>query len=404
VVTQLDTADTEEAWWQVPRRPRDRRVVGGVAAGIADELGVDPLLIRVIFVVLTIAGGWGLLLYGAAWLWSWWAGGEGPVTSRPKGRSAAARHTALALLTVGGLLVVRSLDVGFVDSLVWPTAALAVGALAVWQRTRAEDAALDAGRWAGLRIIAGIAMAAGGVAALLALNFDLSAARNLVLGFAVLLGGLALIIGPWILRTVDELTQERRRRIRSEERTEVAAHLHESVLQTLALIQRSADDPQTMTRLARRQERELRDWLYGGGEPVESSLRRALLDLAAEVEELHGTPVEVVVVGDLTLATGDGTSALMGAVREAVVNASKHSGAPRVDVYAEVGADTVEIFVRDTGVGFDPALVGGDRRGLADSIRGRMERAGGRCTITSEAGHGTEVELVLPIGPEEAQP
>jgi signal transduction histidine kinase len=159
-----------------------------------------------------------------------------------------------------------------------------------------------------------------------------------------------------------------------------------------------------MTRLARRQERELRDWLYGGGEPVESSLRRALLDLAAEVEELHGTPVEVVVVGDLTLATGDGTSALMGAVREAVVNASKHSGAPRVDVYAEVGADTVEIFVRDTGVGFDPALVGGDRRGLADSIRGRMERAGGRCTITSEAGHGTEVELVLPIGPEEAQP
>ncbi|MDG2113188.1 MAG: PspC domain-containing protein, partial [Actinomycetota bacterium] len=286
----MTTTHPTESWWQVPRLDKDKRIATGVAAGIAEEIGVEPVVVRTAFVVLTITGGWGVALYVAMWLWAAVRGDRCAVTSRPKGRSERHRLLAIGSCTLGLMLSIRELRLGFVDSLVWPTTVLALGFLVVWRRANDDDVDLTtslssrSSRWTGVRILIGIAMAAGGVATLLAFNLDLSAARHMVLA------GLGLILGPWIMRIVDDLTRERRLRIRSEERTEVAAHLHDSVLQTLALIQRNADDKQAMVQLARRQERKLRDWLYGGGGATEASLRRSIVDLAAEVEELHGVP------------------------------------------------------------------------------------------------------------------
>jgi signal transduction histidine kinase len=191
-----------------------------------------------------------------------------------------------------------------------------------------------------------------------------------------------------------QLGEERRERIRSEERSSISAHLHDSVLQTLAMIQRT-DSQQEVTALARRQERELRAWLYGRSIASEaSSLRPALEAAAARVEERDAVPVEVVVVGDAPMdeAIGDAVQA----AAEAMSNASRHSGAPVVTVFAEVEAGRLTIYVRDEGQGFDPARVGEDRRGIADSIVARLARHSGTAEITSAAGAGTEVKIVLP--------
>lgn len=398
----MTTTHRTESWWQVPRRNKAQRLATGVAAGIADELGVDPVVIRTVFVVLTITGGWGIPLYVLMWLWSAVVADDSVPTPRLKGRSERHRLLAIGLFTLGLMLLLRELRWGFVDSLVWPTAALSLGFLVVWRRAHDDEVDITASltngssRWTGIRILAGIGMAAGGVATLLAFNLDLSAARHMVLAFVVVLAGLGLILGPWIIRIINDLTRERRLRIRSEERTEVAAHLHDSVLQTLALIQRNADDSQVMVQLARRQERELRDWLYGGGGATEASLRRAILDLAAEIEELHGVPVDAVVVGDFELEIDDVTAALLGATREALVNAAKHATTAKIDLYTEVGEERIDVFVRDTGTGFDLDHIAPDRRGITDSIRGRMARVGGTCVITTAPGDGTEVELTVP--------
>jgi signal transduction histidine kinase len=192
-----------------------------------------------------------------------------------------------------------------------------------------------------------------------------------------------------------DLRDERTARIRSQERAEVAAHLHDSVLQTLALIQKAAASPSEVTRLARSQERELRHWLYAERYD-EATLAAALERAAAEVEHALAVPVEVVVVGDCP--ADERVGALVAATREAVMNAAKHSGAPTVDVYAEVEPALVSVFVRDRGRGFDPAAVPADRHGLSGSVVGRMERHGGTATVRSSAGTGTEVRLELPRG------
>lgn len=186
---------------------------------------------------------------------------------------------------------------------------------------------------------------------------------------------------------------ERRERIRSQERAEVAAHVHDSVLQTLTLIQKAAGEPTEVQRLARSQERELRSWLYAGRDTT-GTFERALDALGAEVEEVHGVPVEVVVVGDTAL--DERVSALVAATREAVVNAARHASAPVVDVYAEVEPTLVSVFVRDRGKGFDPGAVPEDRHGLAGSVVGRMVRHGGSAVVRSAPGEGTEVRLELP--------
>jgi signal transduction histidine kinase len=195
------------------------------------------------------------------------------------------------------------------------------------------------------------------------------------------------------VRLLRSLTEERSERIRSQERAEVAAHLHDSVLQTLALVQRS-DDPQQVAALARRQERELRAWLAGRPAPGQAArLAPALEAAAVDVEEHHGVPVEVVVVGDRELDPA--TEAVVAAAREAMTNAAKFGDGSTVDVYAESSPEALRVFVRDRGPGFDPTAVPEDRRGVRESIVGRMERHGGRALITSDPATGTEVELVL---------
>jgi signal transduction histidine kinase len=249
------------------------------------------------------------------------------------------------------------------------------------------------GRQSLLRLGLGAVLVLAGLGAFLAANDALAAARQVAIAIVVTVAGLALILAPWIRRMTTELAEERRERIRSEERAEMAAHLHDSVLQTLALIQRKADQPRELVALARRQERELRSWLYSGNGPVSGTLASAINDMAAEVEDVHGVDVEVVSVGDTQLTPT--VEALVQAAREAVVNAAKHSGAASVSVYVEAEGAHVTAYVRDRGHGFDPDDVQEDRRGIASSIRDRMNRHGGRATITSSSADGTEVMLEL---------
>jgi len=228
-------------------------------------------------------------------------------------------------------------------------------------------------------------------------------------GFLLVAAALVLLLGPWWLRIARDLVLERQGRARAEERADIAAHMHDSVLQTLALIQRQAEQPREVRRLARGQERELRTWLYGptgygqvgsppgaAGTPAASTVAEAITSAAAEVEDTYAIAVHPVVVGDCAL--DESLAALVQASREAMVNAAKHAEVGEVSLYAEVEPDTVHVFVRDRGVGFDPAAVPDDRHGLVDSVHGRMGRHGGAASLRSSPGEGTEVHLEMPRG------
>jgi signal transduction histidine kinase len=305
---------------------------------------------------------------------------------------------------------------------VWPAAIAGLGAGLMLARAGDADRArwreisgrlpgnpieaLRGGRGVWLRVVAGTSLLVIGIGTFLATTAAVAAVGRIGVAVLATAVGVALVFGPWIARLVQDLGEERRERIRSEERADMAAHLHDSVLQTLALIQRHAEVPSETRTLARRQERELRAWLYDerrraddGGAPL--TLAAALDALADEVEADHGgVEVGVVVVGDCPLDAG--LEALVKAVREAVVNAAVHSGAPEVSVYAEVAAGRVEAFVRDRGVGFDPAAVNGDRQGITRSIVARMARHGGRAILHSAPGEGTEVAIEVATAKEPA--
>lgn len=253
------------------------------------------------------------------------------------------------------------------------------------------------------RIGMGVLLVMVGAGALAASNGAFRAGRQALLGSAVLLAGVALTLAPWLIRLSGDLAYERRERIREQERAEIASHLHDSVLQTLTIIQRQANDPRRVAALARRQERELRSWLYGddatGRSPSGDAVTLGAMVHAVtdEIEATYDVRVEVVRVGDAQL--DDRVTALVAATREALTNAAKHAGVTTVDVYVEVGKDAVEVFVRDRGLGFVLAEVAPDRRGIAESILGRMERVGGSARVTSRPGFGTEVHLRLPGPP-----
>ena len=233
-----------------------------------------------------------------------------------------------------------------------------------------------------------------GTAIFLAANTSLQSLSNPVFPVAVTVAGLSLIFGPWLARLTRQTSEERRERIRSQERSEMAAHLHDSVLQTLALIQR-ADSPRRMATLARTQERELRAWLYGRtGELDEDSLRAAIDALSGRVEQAHQVRVEAVVVGDIPL--DDRVRALVQACGEAMINGAKHSGVQELSVYCEIEPDGVIAYIRDQGRGFDMDGITEDRHGIRESIFARMERHGGTASIVSTPGNGTEVHLRLP--------
>jgi signal transduction histidine kinase len=242
------------------------------------------------------------------------------------------------------------------------------------------------------RIVVGAALVAAG-AALVLLRANFSAIRDGALAMVVTVVGIAIITGPWWMRLVAQLTEERTARIRSQERADLAAHLHDSVLQTLALIQRNADSPREVARLARGQERELRNLLYGD-RSASGMLGDELRGIAAEVEDDYAVAIDAVVVGDSTLT--DDLAALAAASREALVNAAKHSRTTAISLYAEVEPDAVHVFVKDRGVGFDPSGIADDRQGVRGSIQARMDRHGGTVEIISKPGEGTEVRLGMP--------
>ena len=240
-------------------------------------------------------------------------------------------------------------------------------------------------------MVAGLALVAVGVILFVDQNAT-SDGRDAAFQSSAVAIILLLVLGPWAWRLAAERNSERIARIRSEERAEMAARIHDSVLQTLALVQREASDPRRVAALARRQERELRGWLYPDARAEGASLSVRDRDAAVEVEELHGVPVELVRTGDVPL--DDRVEAIVLAAREAMTNAAEHSGADEVSVFADVGDDEIAVYVRDRGAGFDPDELPPGSHGIAESIRGRMERVGGSATVVSSP-EGTEVELRL---------
>jgi signal transduction histidine kinase len=374
----------------VVRRPDDR-VVLGLAGGIADRLGIPDAYVRAAFVALSLAGGVGILLYliGTA------IAKEGD--EEPDEAPGTRRVVALILVFLGTMLFFRGLALWFGDSVVWSGTLLAFGGAAMWDRTNLFDAS-DSGGLAPsrTRIVAGALLLLAGLASF---SSNIDAIESLgpaVTAAALTAAGFMIIFGRWITSLARDLAQERRDRIRSDERTEMAAHLHDSVLQTLALIQRT-DDPKRMITLARAQERDLRNWLYNHkGEGSSIGLRQALEETAANVEQKHNVPVEVVIVGDMPIL--ERNSALVAASGEAMTNAAKHSGASKVSVFAEVHDDVAEVFITDHGCGFDPDSVPEDRHGISGSIVARMLRQGGDAEIISEPDEGTEVRLTIPRG------
>jgi signal transduction histidine kinase len=381
------------------RRDPGRRVLGGVCAGLGERLGVDPLVVRVAFVAAAMAGGLGVALYLLAWAAI--PAQEGAAVQRrvPTDRGSVEIAVGVALLTLSLLLAFRELGIWFSDAIVWPLVLVAAGGALLWRQSTRQAKPREpapkkpvADRAATVsRTGLGVALVIAAGLAFLQATGSLVAARDVILAVLVVVIVLGVIFAPWILRLVRSLSAERAERIRSQERAEMAAHLHDSVLQTLALVQR-ADDPKQVSALARRQERELRAWLSGRTARAEGRLAAALEDAAADVEEAHGVAVDVVAVGDRDLDPK--AEALVAAAREAMVNAAKFGGGSPVSVYAETGDGRAQVFVRDRGPGFDPSAIPTDRRGIRESIVGRMERHGGRATIAS-SGEGTEVELVL---------
>jgi signal transduction histidine kinase len=381
--------------WQVPRISTRDRWLAGVAGAIAGEIGVTPVVIRIAFILLTLSGGIGLALYAAAWLsFTYYEQRHRGRVYRPipKGRTANHRLLGVASIVVGFVLFSKNtLAIGIGDAQVWPVAVAAFGMLLAWSSGKVDWAA----PFELLRAVGGLTLAAAGVIGFIALNFGAAAAPKALLVGTAVLSGVVLVVAPWLWRAASQVSEARAERRRARERAELAAHLHDSVLQTLCLIQRSAGDRSATVSLARRQERELRDWLSGkAGIDSGRDFRARLAELAGEIETLHGVPVEVVVVGEA--AIDEGLSTALSAAREAMVNAAKHSGAARVDVYAELCESSLELFVRDTGSGFDTAAIPPDRRGVCESIVGRMQRAGGQASIASEPGRGTEVALSMP--------
>lgn len=423
---------TTQAPLQPRRASRDTSdtYLGGVASGLARHLGVPVIWVRVAFIVGAAMGGAGVMMYAGLWLVlpadeRFADEAPGLASATRSGRRPAQRRRRLA--DVGPMIALAALAFGLLiaaqsvigaGAVLWPLVLGIAGVALIWrqadeaQRERWLDTTgrldlvgsfLGAGGWQSwARLGAGAALIVGGLALFSLRAGNLDVARDVLVAGLLGIAGLAITVGPWIFRLAADLGDERAERVRSQERADVAAHLHDSVLQTLALIQKNAQDPATVARLARAQERDLRGWLFSDEVPS-GSLSAALTGIAADVEAAHAVAVEVVTVGDRPL--DEALMPLVHAAREAVANAARHAGVPRVDVYAEVSPSAVEVFVKDRGAGFDPASVASDRRGVRWSIVDRMERHGGTADLRTEPGAGTEVVLRMPMTdhPEESR-
>lgn len=379
-----------------------RGPVAGVARGLADHLNLDVRLVRGAFVVLALCSGAGIAMYALFW----WFAPVNPLDP-PTATKRRVWPLVFAIVSAGVLLVVGTsiaggvgLDVG--RSTIWPVVVVGAGVAIVWwqadesQRARWWSTSAADRRMGRARAAAGAVLVVIGGIAVFGVQGGLRATTQAVVSTAVVVAGIGLVTAPYWLRMARELTAERAARVREQERAEVAAHLHDSVLHTLTLIQRRVEDPREVARLARAQERELRAWLYRPQTETAASFSVELERTIAEVEDTHGVKVEVVTVGDAPL--DDGLSALLKAAREATVNATKHGGGSPVSVYAEVSDGRAEVFVRDRGPGFDLDSVPEDRLGVRQSILGRMDRHGGHASIRTAPGEGTDVQLDMPVG------
>jgi signal transduction histidine kinase/phage shock protein PspC (stress-responsive transcriptional regulator) len=369
------------------------RILLGVCAGIAHRLGRDPWLIRAGFLLGTAAGGVGVAAYGvgAVALENPAAGDEPP--SR---RSRAGMIAAISLLAFAIVLALalddRLIDTGAVISV----SLLLAGASLVWRRTGGIDFTGDLEGARVIRIVLGLGLVLVGIVLYGGTNTDLSSAGAAVIAAGIVAAGAGLIFAPRLAATREALDEARRERIRAEEQEAIASRLHDSVLQTLALIEREAEPGSRAAALARRQERELRGVLYGEARPGEETFGAALREIAARVEEGHGIKVELVQTRDVPL--DEGTEALAGAAGEALTNAAKHAGVDTVSAMVRVGDGRITVFVRDRGSGFDPEART-DGHGIEGSIESRLARVGGGATIDSTAEHGTEIELWAPLAP-----
>ena len=397
------------------RRSPDNRVLGGVCGAISRETGIDAMWLRIGFVLLAIASGVMVFVYAMAWLLIPMEGESANIYSRAISDRRGIRTIAAILipLLIAVQFITSALHVSFIGFLGWPTF-LAIGVIVlIWRNAGdSEKAFIDEDvmpllgtdrhgkgrRWLIARLGLGVLVGAAGIAVLVEGHTTVAALRP-VGGAFLVIAAAVVIFGPWWLSLVRDLIAERQARALAEERAQMAVHVHDSVLQTLALIQRSADDPQHVVQLARAQERELRAWLFEGRPPGAigedaSMLAEGVGLLQRQVEADHGIAVQVVMVGDCPL--DEALRAVLDAAREATVNAAKWSGADQVSVYAEVETDTVMVYVRDRGRGFDPDAVPDDRQGIAQSIRAHVARFGGSAVVRSTQGEGAEVQLSMP--------
>ncbi|MFG2840108.1 PspC domain-containing protein [Streptomyces zaomyceticus] len=407
--------DTDEPPVRRLYRSADGRWLGGVARGLAGHLGLPVVWVRVIFLVLFFMDGLGLLIYAAFWIVvPLGVGGRTaprPVfETTPDGRRRLRKPDrgqifALIALAIGAAVLVGNISVDSGSGrYIWPLILVSGGVALVWRqadnarRASWTDAGGHSRAFHIVRGLVGVALVGAGLAVFVVVRGSVAQLGTALTAAVAVLTGIALLAGPWLVRMSQDLTEERTMRIRAQERAEVAAHVHDSVLHTLTLIQRNAEDAGEVRRLARAQERELRNWLYkpeGTGKDEEpETLAEAVKRAAAEVEDKHGVPIEVVVVGDCPL--DEGLVAQIQAAREAMVNAAKYGGeGGAVQVYAEVEGRTVFVSVRDRGPGFDLDAVPEDRMGVRESIIGRMQRNGGTARLRSVPGGGTEVELEM---------
>jgi signal transduction histidine kinase len=403
------------------RRDVDHRLLGGVASGVAARTGVDVQYVRLAFIILALFSGFGVAAYVIAWLVVP-ASGEATTiaTHALTDKQGIAVAAALATFLIAVLVVVSFAGAGWIGTLAWPLVVTVVGVVLLWRNAPADEQTTLRGlvdpllgftgdttrARTAIRVSIAVLLLAVGLVMLL-----FGHARSTLLlplaGVVLVIAAIVVVLGPWWLRITRDLVTERQGRIRAEERADMASRVHDSVLQTLALIQRRAEDPQQVIQLARAQERELRSWLFDGRPPgsvgdESTTLAGGLRLIQAEVEAQHQVSVETVIVGDCAL--DDDLVALLGAAREATVNAAKWSAAPVISIFCEIEKTGVTLFVRDRGTGFDPDAVPADRKGLAESIRARIARHGGTATVRSAPGEGTEVTLAMPRTTRVGQP
>jgi signal transduction histidine kinase len=394
------------------RDPADR-LAGGVASGVAAWRGMSATTVRIVFVLLALVStGWFVPLYVVGWLLIPAAGEETSIGSKARSDARGiALAAGLASLLVLALLVAGTLNDGWFAGWAWPQIVSVAGLVLIWRNATPDEQATlrrlaeplgaaagpaKPGRRSAIRLTVAGMMVFGGAAWLATTHASLALLRPLG-GVVLIIAGIVLSLGPWWLRIARDLVLERQAKVRAQERLDIASRVHDSVLQTLALIQRRADDPQKVVQLARLQERELRSWLFEGRGPDEDAdmtFAAGARQIQQDVETRYGVQVEVVTVGDCEL--DENLNALLAAAREATVNAAKWSGASVISLFAEVEPAEVSLVVRDRGKGFDPEEVPEDRKGLAESIYGRMARRGGTAAVSTAPGEGTKVSLRMP--------